>query len=78
MNNGGYMAVRRGLGQFGNEAVRTGRYPGAFLAQPGVVAVGGSWVAPRAAIAAEDWATITANARAAHQLAGATRAARMP
>ena len=51
---------------------------GAFLSQPGVVAVGGSWVAPRASIAAADWETITAHARAAHQLAGATRAARMP
>jgi benzoylformate decarboxylase len=36
VNNGGYMAVRRGLGQFGDESVRSGRYPGSFIAQPEV------------------------------------------
>lgn len=51
---------------------------GAFLSLPGVVAVGGSWLAPRAAIAAGDWDAITANARAAQQVAGLTRTARMP
>jgi len=36
-----------------------------FLAQPNVVAVGGTWVAPKAVIDAGDFATITALARAA-------------
>jgi benzoylformate decarboxylase len=34
VNNGGYMAVRRGLGQFGQESARSGRYPGTFIANP--------------------------------------------
>lgn len=34
VNNGGYMAVRRGLGQFGEESSRSGRYPGSFIAKP--------------------------------------------
>lgn len=38
---------------------------GAYLALPNVVAVGGSWVAPKAAVAAGDFAKITALARAA-------------
>lgn len=36
VNNGGYMAVRRGLGQFGGAAARAGVYPGAALARPEV------------------------------------------
>jgi len=36
-----------------------------YLALPNVVAVGGSWIADRKRIAAQDWAGITANARAA-------------
>ena len=36
VNNGGYMAVRRGLGQFGEESARSGRYPGSFIAKPEV------------------------------------------
>lgn len=36
VNNGGYMAVRRGLGEFGQQAARSGCYPGAFIAQPRV------------------------------------------
>lgn len=36
-----------------------------YLACPNVIAVGGSWVAPRGAIAAREWAGITARARAA-------------
>jgi 2-dehydro-3-deoxyphosphogluconate aldolase/(4S)-4-hydroxy-2-oxoglutarate aldolase len=36
-----------------------------FLAQPNVACVGGSWLTPREAIAAGDWAAITALARAA-------------
>lgn len=34
VNNGGYMAVRRGLGQFEGESVRVGRFPGSFIAEP--------------------------------------------
>jgi 2-dehydro-3-deoxyphosphogluconate aldolase / (4S)-4-hydroxy-2-oxoglutarate aldolase len=37
----------------------------AYLKLPNVVAVGGSWIAPNAAIAAGQWDTITANAQAA-------------
>lgn len=36
VNNGGYMAVRRGLGQFGEAAAQSARYPGSFIAQPEV------------------------------------------
>jgi 2-dehydro-3-deoxyphosphogluconate aldolase/(4S)-4-hydroxy-2-oxoglutarate aldolase len=38
-----------------------------YLALPNVVAVGGSWVTPAAAVATSDWARITALARAAVQ-----------
>lgn len=34
INNGGYMAVRRGLGQIDGAAHRSGRYPGAWVDQP--------------------------------------------
>lgn len=34
VNNGGYMAVRRGLGQFDGESAQAGRFPGTFIAQP--------------------------------------------
>ncbi len=40
-----------------------------YLALPNVVAVGGSWVAPAAAIAKEDWDTITRLSREATGLA---------
>jgi 2-dehydro-3-deoxyphosphogluconate aldolase/(4S)-4-hydroxy-2-oxoglutarate aldolase len=40
----------------------------AYLALPNVVAVGGSWVASRSAIAARDFAGITARSRAASAL----------
>jgi 2-dehydro-3-deoxyphosphogluconate aldolase/(4S)-4-hydroxy-2-oxoglutarate aldolase len=40
----------------------------AYLALPNVVCVGGSWVAPRDAVAAEDWPAITRLARAAAAL----------
>lgn len=39
-----------------------------YLELPNVVAVGGSWVAPRAAVAAGDWQKITALARVARDL----------
>jgi 2-dehydro-3-deoxyphosphogluconate aldolase/(4S)-4-hydroxy-2-oxoglutarate aldolase len=41
-----------------------------YLALGNVLAVGGSWVAPRQAIAAGDFAGITARARAAAALRG--------
>jgi 2-dehydro-3-deoxyphosphogluconate aldolase / (4S)-4-hydroxy-2-oxoglutarate aldolase len=40
----------------------------AYLALPNVVCVGGSWVAPRAAVAAENWPAITRLARVAAAL----------
>jgi 2-dehydro-3-deoxyphosphogluconate aldolase/(4S)-4-hydroxy-2-oxoglutarate aldolase len=40
----------------------------AYLALPNVVCVGGSWVAPRDAVAAEDWPAITRLARVAAAL----------
>jgi 2-dehydro-3-deoxyphosphogluconate aldolase / (4S)-4-hydroxy-2-oxoglutarate aldolase len=39
-----------------------------WLALPNVACVGGSWLAPDAAVAARDWATIEANARRASAL----------
>lgn len=39
-----------------------------YLAVPGVAAVGGTWLAPRASIAAEDWAGIAAQAAAVRGL----------
>lgn len=39
-----------------------------FLALPNVACVGGSWLTPRAALAAGDWSTITALARQASAL----------
>jgi 2-dehydro-3-deoxyphosphogluconate aldolase / (4S)-4-hydroxy-2-oxoglutarate aldolase len=41
---------------------------GDYLALPNVVCVGGSWVAPRAAIEARDWPAITGLAREAAAL----------
>jgi 2-dehydro-3-deoxyphosphogluconate aldolase/(4S)-4-hydroxy-2-oxoglutarate aldolase len=40
----------------------------AYLALPNVLAVGGSWIAPADAVAAGDWPSITALARAAANL----------
>jgi 2-dehydro-3-deoxyphosphogluconate aldolase/(4S)-4-hydroxy-2-oxoglutarate aldolase len=42
----------------------------AFLALPNVACVGGSWLAPKAAMQAGDWAAITALAQAASALRG--------
>ncbi|KAF1030143.1 MAG: KHG/KDPG aldolase [Burkholderia plantarii] len=39
-----------------------------FLKQPNVVCVGGSWLTPKAALAAQDWAELTRLAQAASQL----------
>ncbi len=41
-----------------------------FLAQPNVVCLGGSWVAPADAVRAGDWGRITELARAAGPVAG--------
>ena len=40
-----------------------------FLSLPNVVCVGGSWLTPKAALAAQNWAEVTRLARAASQLA---------
>jgi len=45
----------------------------AYLRDPLVLAVGGSWIAPRAAIRAAAWETITANAREAMALVETVR-----
>jgi 2-dehydro-3-deoxyphosphogluconate aldolase/(4S)-4-hydroxy-2-oxoglutarate aldolase len=39
-----------------------------FLAQPNVVCVGGSWLTPKAALAAQNWDEVTRLARAASEL----------
>ncbi len=46
-----------------------------YLALPNVVCVGGSWLVPEDALAARDWARITALARAAAALGGKPAAA---
>lgn len=46
---------------------------GSYLADPLIAAIGGSWIAPREAIKANDWATITANARGASGLVSSRR-----
>lgn len=45
----------------------------AYLALPTVIAVGGSWFVPPAALAAKDWATITRMAREAREAVAAAR-----
>ncbi|MDR3099982.1 MAG: bifunctional 4-hydroxy-2-oxoglutarate aldolase/2-dehydro-3-deoxy-phosphogluconate aldolase [Paraburkholderia sp.] len=44
-----------------------------FLALPNVVCVGGSWLTPKAALAAQDWAEVTRLARAASELSRPVR-----
>ncbi|RQH00681.1 bifunctional 4-hydroxy-2-oxoglutarate aldolase/2-dehydro-3-deoxy-phosphogluconate aldolase [Paraburkholderia dinghuensis] len=44
-----------------------------FLALPNVVCVGGSWLTPKAALTAENWAEVTRLARAASELARPVR-----
>ena len=44
-----------------------------FLALPNVVCVGGSWLTPKAALAANDWTEITRLARAASELSRPVR-----
>lgn len=44
-----------------------------YLALPNVLCVGGSWMAPPAAVAAHDWARITGLARGAAALVGSAR-----
>ncbi|MCC5840969.1 MAG: bifunctional 4-hydroxy-2-oxoglutarate aldolase/2-dehydro-3-deoxy-phosphogluconate aldolase [Opitutales bacterium] len=39
-----------------------------YLREPSVLALGGSWIAPAKTVAAKDWSTIEANARAAANL----------
>ncbi|MEN6407000.1 MAG: bifunctional 4-hydroxy-2-oxoglutarate aldolase/2-dehydro-3-deoxy-phosphogluconate aldolase [Thermoguttaceae bacterium] len=49
---------------------------GAYLADPWILAVGGSWIAKRDVIERRDWATITKNAKEACALAPADRRAK--
>ena len=44
-----------------------------FLALPNVVCVGGSWLTPKSAVAAQNWAEVTRLARAASELAPPVR-----
>jgi 2-dehydro-3-deoxyphosphogluconate aldolase/(4S)-4-hydroxy-2-oxoglutarate aldolase len=44
-----------------------------YLAEPSIMAVGGSWLAPRPLIQAEAWDKITANANEARSLASSVR-----
>jgi len=44
-----------------------------FLALPNVVCVGGSWLTPKAAVAAQDWAEVTRLAHAASELSRPAR-----
>lgn len=44
-----------------------------FLALPNVVCVGGSWLTPKAAVAAQDWTEVTRLARAASELSRPSR-----
>ena len=44
-----------------------------YIADPCIFAVGGSWLAPKNVIQAQDWARITANARQARGIASQTR-----
>ncbi|MEA3118415.1 MAG: 2-dehydro-3-deoxyphosphogluconate aldolase / (4S)-4-hydroxy-2-oxoglutarate aldolase, partial [Paraburkholderia sp.] len=44
-----------------------------FLALPNVVCVGGSWLTPKAALAARNWDEVTRLARGASQLAAHQR-----
>ncbi len=69
-SSGGCAALRAFAGPFSNiRFCPTGGIGGEnfadYLALPNVVCVGGSWVAPAAAIAAGDWQQIEALARAA-------------
>jgi len=47
-----------------------------YLQEPSVLALGGSWLAPRDRIQAQDWAAITANAREAVGLVARVRGGR--
>lgn len=44
---------------------------GSYLSDPLVAAIGGSWIAPREVIKAQDWSTVVSNARVAHGIAQA-------
>jgi len=57
--------------------INAARAPG-YLALPNVVCIGGSWVAPRDAVAAGDWAAITRLALAAAALRSAPKAGPQP
>ena len=74
---GGLPAMQAILEPFtaaGVRAVPTGgirlEHVGAYLADPRVLAVGGSWLSPRDVMAAGDWATVTRLAAEAATVAG--------
>jgi 2-dehydro-3-deoxyphosphogluconate aldolase/(4S)-4-hydroxy-2-oxoglutarate aldolase len=45
-----------------------------YLANPAVLAIGGSWIAPRRLIQREDWSPISANAAQARRVIDELRA----
>ncbi len=76
---GGVAAVQALRGAFGAAGIRfiptggiTEANTGGYLALPPVIAVGGTWIAPRHDIESGAWEAIGARAQAARQLAGAT------
>ncbi|MEQ3553581.1 bifunctional 4-hydroxy-2-oxoglutarate aldolase/2-dehydro-3-deoxy-phosphogluconate aldolase [Pseudonocardia nematodicida] len=82
---GGLAAVRALAGPFGTSGVRflptggiTAQSAPEYLAHPAVFAVGGTWVAPRADVAAGNWAAITERARAAAGLRASEAGAGAP
>ncbi|MBJ7326467.1 MAG: bifunctional 4-hydroxy-2-oxoglutarate aldolase/2-dehydro-3-deoxy-phosphogluconate aldolase [Chthoniobacterales bacterium] len=51
----------------------TAKNAGEYLQDPLIAAIGGSWIAPREAVKAHDWAAITANAQGASRSAEARK-----
>lgn len=58
VNNGGYMAVRRGLGEFNQAAVRARQFPGALLNDPAIDFVSVARGLGISALVADDPATL--------------------
>ena len=71
-------AVMAPLAPYGLRVIPTGGVTadslGEWLREPGVLAVGGTWIATRADLAAGDWPGIRKKARAAAELAAETAA----
>jgi 2-dehydro-3-deoxyphosphogluconate aldolase/(4S)-4-hydroxy-2-oxoglutarate aldolase len=49
-----------------------------YLSEPIILAVGGSWIAPRQLILDQNWEAITRNAAEAHRIAGQVRSGGAP